>query len=109
MYIHAYKKISCKSSDWQKKIEQCQEAEKKYRANWKSTHPPIKNQMVRPLSVNQVKLMLFMSTFNDNFQRNMLLQPKIVKTVNKWHASHINLTYCIKCNVYRRAMSRYLF
>jgi hypothetical protein len=23
----------------------------------------------------------------------MLLQPKIVKTVNKWHASHINLTY----------------
>jgi hypothetical protein len=50
MYIHAYKKISCKSSDWQKKIEQCQEAEKKYRANWKSTHPPIKNQMVRPLT-----------------------------------------------------------
>jgi hypothetical protein len=37
-----------------------------------------------------------MSTFNDNFQRNMLLQPTIVKTVNKWHASLINLTYCIK-------------
>ena len=48
--------------------------------------------------------MSFMSTFNDNFQRNMLLQPKIVKTVNKGHASHINLTYCIKRNVYRRAM-----
>jgi hypothetical protein len=26
----------------------------------------------------------------------MLLQPKIVKTVNKWHASRINLTYCVK-------------
>jgi hypothetical protein len=37
MYIHAYKKISCKSFDLQKKIEQCQEAEKNDRANWKST------------------------------------------------------------------------
>jgi hypothetical protein len=51
-----------------------------------------------------IKLISFMSTFNNNFQRNMLLQPKIIKTVNKGHASHINLTYCIKCNVYRRAM-----
>jgi hypothetical protein len=33
MYIHAYKKISCKSFDLQKKIEQCQEAEKNDRAN----------------------------------------------------------------------------
>jgi hypothetical protein len=36
----------------------------------------------------------------------MLLQPKIVKTVNKWHASSINLTYCVRTqrDVYQRAM-----
>ena len=28
----------------------------------------------------------------------MLLQPKIVNTINKWHASRINLTY------YQRAL-----
>jgi hypothetical protein len=47
------------------------------------------------ISVDRVKVTSFMSLFNDNFQRNMLLQPKIVKTVNKWHASGINLTYCV--------------
>jgi hypothetical protein len=26
----------------------------------------------------------------------MLLHPKIIETTNKWHASHINLTYCVK-------------
>jgi hypothetical protein len=35
----------------------------------------------------------------------MLLQPKIVKTVNKWHASRVNLTYCVRTQrVYQRAM-----
>ena len=34
--------------------------------------------------------------FNDNFQCNMFLQPKFVKTVRKWHASSINLTHCVK-------------
>jgi hypothetical protein len=51
MCIHAYKKISCKSSDWQKKIEQCQEAEKNIEQTENLPPPPttIKNQMVRPL------------------------------------------------------------
>jgi hypothetical protein len=48
------------------------------------------------ISVDRVKVTSFMLIFNDNFQRNILLQPKIVKTVNKWHASRINLTYCVK-------------
>jgi hypothetical protein len=26
----------------------------------------------------------------------MSLQPKIVRTVNKWHAARINFTYCVK-------------
>jgi hypothetical protein len=47
--MHAYKKISCKSSDWQKKIEQCQEAEKNIEQTENLPTPPIKNQMVRPL------------------------------------------------------------
>jgi hypothetical protein len=40
MYIHAYKKISCKSSDWQKKIEQCQEAEKNIERTENLPTPP---------------------------------------------------------------------
>jgi hypothetical protein len=51
MYLHAYKKISCKSFDWQKKIEQCQEAEKNIKQTENLPHltlPPSKNQMIRP-------------------------------------------------------------
>ena len=51
------------------------------------------------MSVDQVKVTSFISIFNDNFQHNMLLQPNFVKTVHKWHSSHINVvaaTYCIK-------------
>jgi hypothetical protein len=35
----------------------------------------------------------------------MLLQPKIVKTVHKWHASRINKHIVLKRNVYERATS----
>ena len=36
------------------------------------------------ISVDGVKVTSLCRFFNDNFQRDMLLQPKIVKTVNKW-------------------------
>ena len=51
MYIHAYKKISCKSFDCKKKIEQCQEAEKIIGQTENLPPPPlIKNQMVHPIA-----------------------------------------------------------
>jgi hypothetical protein len=34
----------------------------------------------------------------------MLLQPKFVKTIHKWHASHINLTYHVKMQCYQCVM-----
>jgi hypothetical protein len=40
MYIHAYKKLSCKYSDWQKKIEQCQEAAKNIEQTENLPPPP---------------------------------------------------------------------
>jgi hypothetical protein len=58
MYIHAYKKISCKSSDWQKKIEQCQEAEKNIEQteNLPPPHPPHHHQESNGPSLRDIYL-----------------------------------------------------